>query len=200
MTTQLPGGGLDPSGATGSPGSPNPLDQSDAWDVVVLAGQASPGPPGYAVVTGAGTPRKLDERDGHGQSGATIAYTGDKISKFTVTIYLVETSDWNAWWQWRQLLAKPPAGTIPQALSIYHPVLAELGIDAVIIEEEGQPEPDGDTGLWKVPIKMAQYRKPTPALAVPQGASFADPKFDTPMSAAEKQIAKLTNQVTELAK
>lgn len=148
--------------------SPNPLDDPEVWDTFVLSGQSSPG---LATVSGASSPRKLDKKDGHGQSGATVTYAGDKLSDFTVTIKLSESADWDAWYTWRTLLAKPPTGAKALALSCSHPALAPLGIDSCIVEEEGQPEEDGDTGGWKVAIKFCQYRKPTPALSTPKAAT-----------------------------
>jgi hypothetical protein len=194
MTQGLPPGLASPAD---DGGDANPLDQPDAWDVVVLGGQPSPGPPGYAVVSGASAPRKLDIKDGQGQSGATVTYKGEKLSQFTVTIYLVETSDWVAWFKWRKLLEKPPLGVAAKAIPIYHPALAALKIASVLIEEEGQPEPDGETGLYKVPIKMVQWKKPTPTLGTPQGS--ADGSNPTPQDAAEAKIADLAAQVRGLA-
>jgi hypothetical protein len=265
MTQGLPTG-IDPT-AGADTGDPNPLDQPEAWDVVVLDGQPSPGPPGWAVVSGASAPRKLDIKDGQGQSGATVTYKGEKLSQFTVTIYLIETSDWVAWFKWRKLLARPPAAPAasggggaaaavasinagataaaaaaanaasaanptdpklavaaiqattsaalaanaartnaamapaapqPKALTIYHPALSALGITSVLIEEEGQPEPEGETGLYKVPIKMVQWKKPTPTLGTPAGSSSGG-AGPTPQDAAEGTIAGLQAQVRGLA-
>lgn len=191
MTTQAPAGlgtGSLPTEFS------NPLDSPDPWDVVILAGQPSPG---IAVVSGAGVPRKLDIREGSGMSGATVTYKGDKVSQFTVTLSLVTTDDWAKFFEWRKLLARPPRGAAAKALAIYHPALAYLGIDAVLIEDESQAEPADETGLYKVPIKMCQWRKPTPAIGTPGGAEN-DPS-PTPQSAAERQMADLAQQVKDLA-
>jgi hypothetical protein len=191
VTLSIPGLG----GAAAST-TPNPLDSPDSWDVFVLSGQPSPG---IAKVTGGHSPRKLDKKDGHGQSGATVTYTGDKISDFHVTITLTETEDWDAWWVWRTLLAKPPAGAKATALSCSHPALSPLGIDSCLVEDEYQPEEDGETGAWKVVIDFCQYRKPTPSIGTPQGATTTDPANPTPQTEAERQIAALTAQAAALA-
>jgi hypothetical protein len=174
----------------------NPIDQPDAWDVFILSGQPSPG---YCVVTGASSPRKLDEKDGHGQSGATVTYKGDKLCHFTVTVYLMETVDWDAWWLWRRLLAKPPTGAKAAALSCSHPALAPLGVDSCLVEEEGQPEPDGDDGRYKIAIKFCQFRPPTPSLGTPAGATNTDPDNPTPQSVWGAKNAALVNQIDKLA-
>ena len=178
---------------------PNPNDDSELYNSCLIQGQRSPGPPGQVTVTGFGSPRKLDERDGHGQSGATLAYTGDKLSSGTLWFHLYTTSDWLAWHLFRPLLAKPPVGAKAKALAISYPTLAKLGITSIMVEDEQQEEPDGDTGGWKIGVKVKQFRKPTPALGVPAGAAALPPgTAPAPQDAADARIQQLVAQLAAL--
>ena len=187
MTTSAPGSGQP---------YPNPLDHPEAWDVFVLLGQPSPG---RAIVDGAAALRKLDKKAGNGMSGATVTYTGDELCDFTVTIELCTTEDWDAWWQWRRLLAKPPKGAKASAQSCSHPALDALGISSCMLHAEHQPTPDGDDGKWIVKLDFIQWQKPTPALGTPQGGAIGDPANPTPQNAAEQAIAGLSAQLAALA-
>ena len=170
----------------------SPLTLPDAWDYIDIGGNVSPGPPAYIVVSGADIPRKLDVRDGMGQDDATTVFVGKKVSDFLVTLYLVEDDDWDDASDWIESINE--AG---KAYKCAHPALAFCGISALIIESIGQPEPEGELGLYKIPIKCKSYGKPRPALKVPDAAFSTS--LAPPQTEAEKQIAKLTAQVNGLA-
>lgn len=188
MTTSLPGTNL------------NPLDSPSTHNAIAIGGRSWPLTDqggGYVKIVGAGTPRVLDIRAGHGQTGATVLYKGETLSKFTIEFYLVETSDWDEWFDFRPVLAKPPVGAAAKSLPVYHPYLTTLGIDAILVEDEGQPEEVDDTGLHKVAVKVVQWKKPTPTLGLPTGASQTE--FPTPMDGALKKIEQNNARIDALA-
>jgi hypothetical protein len=173
---------------------PNPLDDADLYDYIVLAGQRSPG---LCDVSGASAPREWDIRKGYGLSGATVVYTGDGLAKFTVRLFFWETSHFDEWERFRVLVKKPPRGVRPKAQDIAHPFLEELGITSAVVEDElqwTQPEP----GLFAKDIKFLQYRAPLPTLAKPDG-SQSKANEPTAQTEAEKTIEALTKQMKELA-
>jgi hypothetical protein len=161
-------------------------------DYILLAGQRSPG---IAVVSGASDARKWDVREGYGLSGGITVFRGRQIAKFTVTLKLVTAQDWVDWAAFQPLVARPPYGTKPKSMSIWHPWLALLDISSVGVEEVSQPEEDGDTGAYIVTIKFLETREPKFALAKPEAA--VTNKSTDPY---DQQIEALTKQFQELAK
>jgi len=161
-------------------------------DYILLAGQKSPG---IAVVSGAADARKWDVREGYGLSGGITVFRGRQLAHFTVTLKLVTAQDWVDWGSFKTLVARPPFGTKPKSMSIWHPWLAELDISSVGVEEVGQPEEDGDTGAYSIAIKFLETREPKFALAKPVAATTN--KSTDPY---DQQIEQLTKQFQELAK
>jgi hypothetical protein len=161
-------------------------------DYFLLAGKKSPG---IATISGAADTRAWDERAGYGLSGAITVFRGRKISHFSANIKLVTAQDWIDWGSFRSLVARPPFGTKPKSMAIWHPWLESLDISSVGVEEVSQPEEDGDTGSYIITIKFLETREPKFALAKPEAA--ATNKSTDPY---DQQIEKLTSQFQELAK
>jgi hypothetical protein len=161
-------------------------------DYVLLAGRKSPG---IATLEGATDKRAWDVRAGYALSGAVTVFRGREISRFTVKIHLIEAQDWIDWDAFKPLVQRPPYGTRPKALAIWHPWLETLDISSVGVEEVGQPEEADDTGHYVVPIKFLEYRQPKLALAKPEAAQ--QKQSDDPY---DKMIDKLSSQFQELAK
>jgi hypothetical protein len=174
---------------------PDYLATPSLCDYVVLEGQRSPG---VARVRAPSSPRKWDERDGHGASGATLVYNGDKIAHFEIEIDLWETQHFDDWDAFKVLLQRAPKGTKPKAMDISHPFTDEHGIASVVVEDLVGPEVS-DQGLTTWVVKLAQYRPPTPAQGKPAG-SGAQPGGTDAKTEADKQIEQLTQQVKELSK
>lgn len=174
----------------------NPLD--DPIDYFTLGGQKSPG---VAEIIGLGSPRKWDERKGHGTSGATTVYGGDDLVKFSAKILLTTREDWNAWHAFAPLVERPPEGTRAKAIDIWHPQCEMKNIRAVVVEDVLGPSKDGDDGRWQVEIKFKQYRAPKPALAKPKGSSSdaGGSKANSEEDERDRLIRELTQQVKDLA-
>jgi hypothetical protein len=138
-----------------------------AVDYFLLDGKRSPG---VCEITGASSPRKLDERGGYGLSGSTVVFAGVGLAKWSVKLFLWLPEHWAAWSAWRPLVAKPPVGSRGNH-SIWHPLLEGFGIASCIVETEHQPEPEDDLGTWSITIDFKQYRAPKIALSKPEGAA-----------------------------
>lgn len=178
---------------------PDFLATPSACDTILLAGQRSPG---VARVRPLSSPRKWDEKDGQGTSGASLVYQGDKLVHFEVAIELWEPEHFVAWDAFRLLLRKAPEGVKPTALDLSHPFVDEHEVSAVVVEDLVGPEIT-DQGLTTWVVKFVQFRKPTPAQGKPGGSASqwtasqgggADAK-----SESDKQIEQLTKQVKELS-
>ncbi|HMI84647.1 MAG TPA: hypothetical protein VK550_11165 [Polyangiaceae bacterium] len=156
-------------------------------DYILLTRKKSPG---LAEIVGASQPRKWDERPGYGLSGAFIVYTGTGLAHFSVHVHLFTVADWDAWNIWKQLIAKPPSGLKPEALDIWHPFLEDLGIKAVVVEDQLQPVDVGN-GEWVHEIKFVQFRMPTPAVCKPMAAK-SEPE---PEDSVDRTIKNLYSRI-----
>jgi hypothetical protein len=174
----------------------NPLRNPDAFDVWFLAGQKSPG---LSEVAGASNPRGWDEQKGYGLSGATLVYTGDGLAQFSIKVFLWEDDHFEEWETFKILLKKAPIGTRPKALDIYHPILEDLEISSVVVEDRTQlTEVPGEAGMFFVEVKFKQYRAPQPAVGKPAG-SQSKPEEPTAEDAFDRTIEDLMKQVQELS-
>lgn len=158
-------------------------------DYILLSGKRSPG---LAEVTGATSPRRYDERRGYGLSGATVVFRGIGLTRFTVKLRLYTEIDWADWDAWKPLIDRPPVGTRPRSLDIWHPHLEALEVKSCVVEDVAQPEQTAD-GEWTIELKFIQYRRPVLALAKPEGSKAA------PVDPVDQRIEQLTKQFQDLA-
>lgn len=138
-------------------------------DYIVLGSLRSPG---ICVVRNGSSPRKWDERQGYGFSGATTVFMGTGLARPEVDIILWEPEDGLQWALWRifaELLKKPSPGKPITGLGIQHPQLnaPPLSITDVVVEDVSQWTQDDD-GLWTCTIKFIEYRRPLPILKRPE--------------------------------
>jgi hypothetical protein len=82
-----------------------------------------------------------------------------------------------------------PFGERPRALEIWHPILEDLGIRAVVVENVLQPVQTAD-GEWTHEIKFIEYRRPQLALARPDGAQTTP----QPQTERERQMQELLDE------
>ena len=144
---------------------------NDPVNYIVLAGRRSSG---LADVAGAGTPRNWEERKGYGFSGATLWFTGLGLANFTVRLRHYTSEDIAKWHEWKDVVQRPPYGTLPKALDIWHPLLEECGINSVVVTDARQLE-QVDDGVWEALIEFRQYRRLKLALAKPEGSTDKPP-------------------------
>ena len=127
-------------------------------DFIILSNEISPG---LAVVSGASSPRRWDIRKGYALSGARPVFRGVDVAKPIVTFRLLSFEDWNEWHEWRAKvgLQRPPLGERARAKDIWHPILEDLGIVSVVVEDVAQPVQVAD-GEWNIVVKFIEYRRP----------------------------------------
>ena len=164
----------------------NPLDNS--LDKATIGGRLTPG---ICEIVGANSPRAWDERAGYGLSGAIVVFHGVKLSHFTIKFQLYTTQDWNDWHAFKPIVDKPPIGTWQGPLDCAHPLLADLGIRSIVIEDVLVPE-QSDDGVWTIELKVIEFRGPKGALAKPEGSAA------TPVDPKEQEIAANTDYISEL--
>lgn len=157
----------------------NPIDFSDVYDVLLLD-EVNVSPGQLVALTGAKRETGWDVKDGTGQSGASITRKGDKLVKFSAKFYLVKDAalgidDFADWVTFLPLLKSCTAGKDPKSLSIYHPDLALIDVDAVVVESIGALEHDGKGGAF-VTVSFIEYRPPKKAGGSP--TKKKDPNAD----------------------
>lgn len=160
----------------------NPITEPQDW--VDFAGQQTPG---IAEVIGASSPRKWDERDSYAISGAFLVFHGKQLAHFIVRLRLYSVEDWSDWHAFRPFIAPVPRrGRPAKAIDITHPILAELGIRSVVVEDILQPEQTAD-GEWTIDIKLIEFRAPVFTAAKADGAKA------TPADPEDQQLTELQN-------
>lgn len=147
------------------------------------------GSPGRARISGAGIPYKWDVRQSYGRAGATVVGLGRDLSKFTLTIEMWEPVHFIAWELFKVQLEPPGPFALPLAVNMQHPILADLGISSVVVEERGQLE-YSPNGIWSSTSKILEYRKPVQAIIKPRGSIPAPDgsKLDAPTEADKALI------------
>lgn len=171
---------------------PNPYENPELFDSIVLAGVSSPG-----VVTLSGHDRVIgwDIKKGTGQTGATTTRTSEDPIEFTCTFYLVKDDslgidDFAAWDSFATLIRSTVAGKKPKALDIYHPDLAANDIKSVVLKSFGGVVHDRKGGQT-IAVKLLEYRPPKPKGGTPTGSKV---KKADPDQAALDELKKLTDE------
>lgn len=151
--------------------------------------------PGLLEVSGASSPRKWDEQAGYAMTGAILIYRGIGLSHFTLRFKLLTVEHWEQWAQIRPILLRPAIGHRASALDVDHPVLNEVGITHIVIEDVSAPEQVED-GVWQIEAKCIEWRRYGMALGKPDGAEA------TPADPREARIKELNdeNQALRLAR
>lgn len=168
----------------------NPI--SAPIDYVVLAGRRSPG---LAELQGFSSPRRWDERRGYALSGGTLIFRGVGLARGKLLLRLLSEQDFEDWRAWSELVQRPPLGERARALDISHPILEDLGIRSVVVEDVKQPTQSAD-GEWLVEIALIEYRRPLLALSRPDGSEDRPPE---PADEAERAIQTLTGALNRVA-
>lgn len=155
----------------------NPVDNPEAYDVIVLAGLESPGickfPPPVREIG-------WDQQTGKsGERGETVQ-TGTKGAEFEVEFYLRKDpssglDEFAAWDSFRDITLRTSVKPgDPKALDIYHPSLEGLQISSVVVKTFQNPAPDGKGGgMAKVAFLEYLPTKPKGAGGKPKGSKSA---------------------------
>lgn len=173
----------------------NPIDQPRDW--VKLGGQRTPG---LCDISGAGSPRRWDERESYGYSGATVVFHGLKLAHFSLRLRFYSAQDWEDWYAFKPSIDKPPLGKRQGPLDIEHPLLSQVGITSVVVEDTLSPMQTAD-GEWTVEIKLIEYRPLKFAIAKPDNtaAKPVDPALQSAREKAEQRIRDKKELATHLA-
>jgi len=176
-------------------GQLNPFDNPEAYDVVVLGGVTSPGVVKPGAITGFKRAHEWDIKKGKGAKGATLTYVQRPPAQGTITFTLGTREHFTAWESFRPQFKYDPTKKNPQALDIFHPVLADLDIHSVVCESLSQLENDG-YGEWTCVVELCEYFPPPKAPAV--GTPTTSQTNTNPKTAANQQPAVQDAQQAEI--
>lgn len=138
--------------------------------------------PGIAEIVGANSPRKWDEQQSFGWSGATLRFAGLGLAKFEAKVRLYTKAEWADWKEnFEPILLRPPTGKKPKALLIWHPFLVDKQIFMVVVADVIGPT-QIESGVWEHTIQFVQYRERRFQLAKPDAAK------DTPKDPIDQVI------------
>lgn len=172
---------------------PDPIDDAELYNYVVLGGMRSPG-----VVTLSGHDRKIDWdiKAATGQAGATMTRKGNSPIEFTASFYLVRdvglgVDDIFEWSDFADKIRSTIAGKTPKALDIYHPDLAANGVKSVVMKALSGAKYDRKGGVT-YDVQLIEYFPPKPARGAPK--KVGNTKKPDPDAAALAELASLTAQ------
>lgn len=171
--------------------APNPIDNEELFDSIILAGVTSPG-----VVKLSGHDRVIgwDVKKGAGQSGATTTRTSEDPAEVTCAFYLATIEDIDAWPAFLASARATISGKDPKAADVYHPDLAEVDIKSVVLKKIGGVVHDGKGGQTRT-LVFLEYRPPKPKGGTPKGSTAkSTKKAPDPNQAALDELARLTKQ------
>lgn len=174
------------------PRMPNPLDDPDLYDAIVLGGLRSPG----VVVRISGHDRKVgwDVKTAKGQKGAATTLKDIPPAEVEVEIFLADRGEFAAWDEFKAMIDSTVAGPTPKALDVYHPDLAEQEITSVVKAGTVGTKHDGKGGQTKI-FRLQEYSPPKPKTGTVSGASTngkREREAVDPNAAAKAELAKLT--------
>ena len=146
-----------------SSGTVDPFSNPQAWDVITVAGVASPG---KCDVSDCKTAYDWDVKKGKGVRGATVTFLGRPPAKFHITFQLWTAAHFAAWDAFRPLFKYDPAKKQPNAIDIYHPALADIEISSVVCEGIGTIIHKGGQ-LYELVIDFLEYLPPVKSIGTP---------------------------------
>lgn len=146
-------------------GAVDPINNPQAWSVVTVGGQVSPG---IAFVTDFKSKHEWDVKKGKGVFGATITYVGRPPATGSIKFMLWLPVHFQQWETFRDAFKYDATKKQPQAVDIYHPALADVGLLSFVCEgigmivEEGEP----GSGLYSCSVDLLEFFPPPPAAAI----------------------------------
>jgi len=174
------------------PREPDPINDRELFDSIVLGGVTSPG----AVRKISGHDRKInwDVKTAKGQKGASTELKDIPPLPFKVEFFLADEEDFAAWPAFRDLIKSTTSGAVPKALDIYHPDLEVNEFRSVVLANFGGVVHDGKGGQT-ITVEFQEYSPPKPKGGSPSGSgSKAKGKAPDPNAAANAELAALTEQ------
>ena len=167
------------------------------FDVIVLQGQTCPG---ICRLSGFERKWKFDKKGGKGANGVDSTGTGKGELSGTIKFFVWTSLQFLQWSDYIALFQYDITKQKLQALQVYHPSLAELGISQLLCEYVTPFVHEG-SGLFTRDARMLEFSPPpkaaavsTPTRATVTSTSKPNPAAIDPTAALQARIAQLTKQ------
>jgi len=188
----------------------SPFDLENSWDEIRVAGKLWPpenNSHDYAKFTIKGAKRayKWDIQEAIGVQGTIEIYRGWTPQPFSIEFFLWDSELYRAWADFQPVFQYD--GTkrrTQQPINISHPMLANLAIRQVIVEDIGAIEMvDASSRMFSVTVSLREFFPPRPIIAAApaDAASTGDPNKPVNSPRDQQLIddnAKLTKQLAAL--
>ena len=185
----------------------NPIDSPQDYDVCKVDGEENPGIIDPKGITGFKRQTEWDVKKGKGTKGGSATLSQLPPSKGSIKFLLWTAAHFQAWdFSFRNRFKYDPTKKTKNAVDIYHPALAKLGISSVVTESIGPEEQEGD-GLWSITVELLEYLPPAKktATSTPNGSTSngggkagTSGKIDDPIAdAQQEEIKALLKQAGE---
>lgn len=136
-----------------APAGWNPIDSP--VDKVIFDGRFVSA--GIAEIVGLAAQRKWEEWSGSNWSGGVLFFRGWPLAHFVIRQTLYERGDWNDWNALLPHVMRPPGGAFPKPLTVSHPICAQYGVSAVVIDAVRAPD-QIDHGVWQIDLDVIEHR------------------------------------------
>jgi hypothetical protein len=123
------------------------------WDVLVIDGKEL----SAQVIVEAEKKSRLDTKETPGTIGATTTNTGTAPGTATIRLRCFTALAIEEWAELRPQLQAAARSKTPKAISVYHPALAVLGIDALMLDSSSAPKSSGPGGYMEIVTKWVEF-------------------------------------------
>lgn len=129
---------------------------ANEWDRVVLGGNVLPG----ICSVRATAARAVDKKRGAGFNGARVTVQGYDPQPVEIHVRLWTPEQWDYWQALHPLFFDRAKKKTIEALDIYHPSLALLGINSVVVSRISSPEQGTTRGEISIRIMCEEWSPP----------------------------------------
>lgn len=183
----------------------DPITNPNAWMFLLVENQQVPG--WITSMDGFGLKTGWDVKSGKGAKGANLTLTSQPPSKGSITWTIVRGIQFSLWAEFLpRFKYQPDKNASTQAVAVYHPALADVGVTSVVVEEIGiwkhmgrmKYERKIDFIVWTPPPTKSIVATPTRASETGSGSSAKGVPDDPVADAEQRQIAQLLQQAQAL--
>jgi hypothetical protein len=180
----------------------NPVDNPEAYNSILLAGERSPG---FVVLSGHERVQKWDVKESKKNSGASTTHQGEAVGTFTATFTLVRDAisgidEITEWESYQTLIESTVKGSEKKALTVYHPDLARNGFTSVVLGKMGGMTHDKGGGAT-IAVLFQEYFPPkaNKGTGTPSGSKSKSGKDgaedpNDPLVKARKELENVINE------
>lgn len=126
------------------------------WQTLQINGGDVPGVTKIEATIG----RKLEEKKGRGADGARIIDKGLELAKIKATVTFWTTDHWTSMEDLIDKLAARTALAHRNAVELFHPAIAALGLKKAVLKSMSSPKPSSVPGAYEIVFDFLEYNPP----------------------------------------